>query len=117
MRRFKLNGRQLRILFVRFRRNYHGLCDPPGVTPREIWVDRRLRGRKLLEIVLHEVIHARFWELPERDVRNLALDLSRLIIRLGFRECPVARQERDERTKAAWRWKPTLDEVHTDGTQ
>jgi hypothetical protein len=113
MRRFNLNGRQLRILFVRFRRKYHGLCDPPGVKPREIWVDRRLKGRKLLEIVLHEVAHARFWWMPEKDVQRFARDLSRLIIRLGFRECSAARAERDRRTKAAWRWKPTKG--HTDG--
>jgi hypothetical protein len=106
MRRFKLSGKFLRILFVHYRKQFHGQCDPPQQKPREIWIDRRLAGQKLLEIVLHEAIHARLWRLKERDVREFARDLARLIYRLGFKECSDAKEQRKRKSREVWRNEP-----------
>lgn len=51
-----------------------------------IKVHQSLSGKKLLETVIHEVLHAEHWQIDEEYVNVTAADLARILWRVGFRE-------------------------------
>lgn len=81
--RIVLRGRR-----YRFRRaalkNALGYCDPPDKANKEIVIDSRLHGQKLVEIVLHEAMHACQWDLEESAVAAIAHDCARLLAKLSL---------------------------------
>jgi hypothetical protein len=59
-----------------------GTCDPPSVRRKEITVRDDLRGRELVDTIIHESLHAGGWhQLDEAFVDRLATDVSRLLWR------------------------------------
>jgi len=64
----------------------NGYCDAPDVPGKTIRVSTRLRGRKRLEIILHECLHAADWSKDESWVDETAKDLARILDRLGYRD-------------------------------
>ena len=60
-----------------------GLCYPPkDNTKSKILVNPHLEKKDIKEIILHEMLHAFFWELPEKKVQYLAKTASQIINRL-----------------------------------
>lgn len=62
-----------------------GLCDAPDATDKQITVRAGLRDRRLLEVFIHEFLHAAFWHLSEECVEQTARELSEFLWRLGYR--------------------------------
>lgn len=73
-----------RLQFCRLAKNY-GDIDPPTQTDKAIRIDSSLRGRKLLEILLHESHHGGDWRADEDHIRELSHDQSVMLWRLGYR--------------------------------
>ena len=62
-----------------------GLCDPPGKRNRQIQILKRLTGMQRLVIIIHELLHAEFWDLSEEEIKNAAEDIGRILWMLGYR--------------------------------
>lgn len=80
MRTVTINGKR----FKWYRQAVDGMCDPPG-RGAGINVDPRLKGRRELEVVIHECLHGAFWKLSERKVERFAADVARVLWRVGYR--------------------------------
>lgn len=62
-----------------------GLCDAPDRRSKKIKINKDLKGRLKLEIIIHESLHACAWDLDEEAVTETAKDISRLLYREGYR--------------------------------
>lgn len=77
-------GKRWQLRFTPLRKNY-GACDPPEVAAKEIVIDSTTRGRKRLDTLLHEMLHAANWHLDEEFVTQCAADMAKVLWRLGYR--------------------------------
>lgn len=62
----------------------HGECDAPSVKGKQIRIYGEQSGRQLVDTVIHEFLHAAFWDLDDEVVHEVAHDLARLLDRLGL---------------------------------
>ena len=58
-----------------------GETDYPG---REIRIDDRIAGQRLLDTLIHEGLHAALPHLTEHDVTAAATDIAPVLWRLGY---------------------------------
>lgn len=61
------------------RQNASGLCDPPHLQYPQIHIDPRLLTRRQLNVLIEEVFHAHFFEMPEYKARKFAANLGKLV--------------------------------------
>jgi len=62
-----------------------GYCTDPSFSNRVIKVHSQLTGDQELEFIIHEMIHACFWDLDEAVVKEVGQDLSKALWRMGYR--------------------------------
>ena len=61
-----------------------GICDYPDQTKtNSILVNPHQDPHKVLETVIHEMIHAYIWDLSETKVTRLARSIARILVDLG----------------------------------
>jgi len=86
---FLLGGVKWLLRLTRLRGNAAGwACMPDEKNPqiqRKILIDCRLKGRSLLETIIHECLHAIFPQLSEESVTAAARDIARVLWALGYR--------------------------------
>ena len=61
--------------------NHEGECH---YATRTLLVRATLRGEELLEVVIHELLHARFPDLCEETVLEVGQEMAAIIYALGF---------------------------------
>ena len=59
----------------------HGSCSRPDKAPREIKIRGDLAGRRLLDVLIHELTHAANWHIDEDHVNRFASDVARTLTR------------------------------------
>jgi hypothetical protein len=59
-----------------------GYCERPDKKNKKIVIEESLRGEKLLEILIHEQLHAALWVADEEWVEEVGVDLARNIRRV-----------------------------------
>lgn len=65
-----------------------GVTEAPDVPNKRILVRKGLREEKELEILIHEFLHACFWQIDEDEIYTSAKDIARELLRIGWRkEC------------------------------
>jgi hypothetical protein len=64
------------------REQAHGIAESDGI----IYIDPRLRGRKELEILIHETYHLLEPEASEEDVIEKSVILTKLLWKMGYRK-------------------------------
>lgn len=64
---------------------FDGTCTGPDGYPPHITINHTLRGRRLLETLIHEGIHASDFEMDEKKVTRIARDLAKFLHRWGYR--------------------------------
>lgn len=86
VRKHKFNDKTYHIVWRKPRGN-EGICSPPTQEPqsRSIFVNPRLNAKDFMEIILHEGMHAEQWYLDEDTVQRIALNLSDLLWKCGYR--------------------------------
>lgn len=82
-----LLGKCWTLRFVRglHRKSLRGECDPPEARGKEIRIDAELVGEELLEVLVHEMLHAANWHAAEEWVEDTSRDVARALTRLGYR--------------------------------
>jgi len=83
--RINILGRYWTLSFVRMVNGSHGDCDGPHVPAKTIRIDSQITGERELEVILHELRHAADWGQSEEYVRQEAIDVARILWRLGYR--------------------------------
>jgi len=87
MLRINIGGKRWFIWFVRSREipaDRDGDCGYAGSKP-SIRIRRSLKGRRALNVLVHEVLHASRPELSEEAVTETANDIERVLWRCGYR--------------------------------
>jgi len=77
-------GKRWNLKFVALKVN-RGDCSPPESARKVIRVHAGLRGEERLEVLLHELLHASHWIVDEEHVRRSAVDIARVLWRVGYR--------------------------------
>lgn len=62
-----------------------GLCDDPSCKKPEVWINPKLKERRFIEVLTEELIHAHIWDKNEKTVRKLAYNLTKILIKVGFK--------------------------------
>jgi hypothetical protein len=64
-----------------------GYCDHPQTQAKKIVIDSRLKDRRELEVLIHEMLHAVDWHKDEHSfIEPVAEDVARALWRLGYRK-------------------------------
>ena len=80
-------GKRWRLRFTNLKKD-NGDCDAPDVKNKEIRVRSNLKGELRLETIIHECLHAADWHKDESYIEQKAIDLARILWRLGYRQLP-----------------------------
>lgn len=64
------------------REQAHGIAESDGI----IYIDPRLRGRKEMEMLIHETYHLLEPEASEEEVIQKSVILTKLLWRMGYRK-------------------------------
>lgn len=67
------------------KRHERGRCDSPFSPNKKILIDSRLEGEEKLEVLIHEMLHAAFWNIDEWYIDKSAKDISHVLWRLGYK--------------------------------
>src|SRR5688572_15329806 len=80
-------GRVWRLRYVPRLAECLGDCDDPAQKGRTIRISREAKGRKELEMLLHEMQHACNWvQASEEYVTRSSHDMANVLWRLGYRK-------------------------------
>jgi hypothetical protein len=63
----------------RFKFKVDGMCDNPESQKPSILIDPELKDRRQLNVLIEEIFHAHFWDLPEKKARKFAANLGKAI--------------------------------------
>lgn len=62
-----------------------GSCCHPQEPGKKIMIRDDLEGLEELDTLIHEMLHAAFWDLKEEAVNEAAEDIAKALWRLGYR--------------------------------
>lgn len=79
VRRVRIRNHFYKVEFKKLRRD-DGACSPPSESNRTIEIESRIQNPfRLMEVALHEGLHAAFWDMSEEAIGEAASDIARLI--------------------------------------
>jgi hypothetical protein len=81
-----IRGKRYRLLYTRLPDDAFGLCDAPDTEGKRIRIRKGLRGRQELDTLIHEMLHAAYWDMDEGAVHDAAHDIAAVLWRLGYRK-------------------------------
>lgn len=84
--RIRIRGKFWNFVFGRTGKKYDGHCEGPQVLNKTIAICEKLKGERKLDVIIHEILHAAYWDLSEEAIEETGRDLSRILWRLGYRE-------------------------------
>lgn len=77
---FKILGKRWRLKLSRLRGDKHGYCDPPNKRSKTITLDTTPRRKwRVVEDIIHEVMHAGDWYKDEEWVAEFCRDLAHIL--------------------------------------
>ena len=82
--RIRLAGKRYNL--VRCDISHHGECESPGTKGKKIRIKESIKGRTLLDTLIHESLHACLWMADEEWVAQTASDISHVLWRCGYRQ-------------------------------
>jgi len=62
-----------------------GLCDSPAGKNKTIKIKKNMSDFNELETIIHESLHACFWDIDEEAIHESSGDIARILWRLNFR--------------------------------
>jgi len=82
--RLQLGGKYYTLRFCALRK-HKGECDAPTVKNKEIRIKKDLPEPEQLEVTVHELLHAVFWQGDEEWVERSGVEISAALWKLGWR--------------------------------
>jgi hypothetical protein len=77
-----INGKRWRLIFTSQLGDCRGICDHPDAVGKRIRIRNGLPREELIEVLLHELLHAADWSKGESWVERTACDLARVLEQL-----------------------------------
>ena len=62
----------------------YGDCSNPNIPNRTIRYLSGLKGEKRLDVLIHEMLHACFWDISEESIEESSSDVARALWRFGW---------------------------------
>jgi hypothetical protein len=84
-RHIVIRGRRYRLLYTRLPGDCFGVCDAPDAEGKRIRIRKGIRGKQELDTLIHEMLHAAFWDMDEEAINDTAHDIAAVLWRLGYR--------------------------------
>lgn len=80
-------GHKYKVLFKKLppRCSYMGLCEDPEDESPKIVINSKLKGKGLMNTLIHEFAHAFFWESTEKNVTIFANKITKILYQMGWR--------------------------------
>jgi hypothetical protein len=78
MRKYNIRG--VKYLVKKARIKDRGVCDSPKAEAPTIKYSNTLKGEELLEVLIHEVLHACLWDLDEHAIDESAVIISKVLL-------------------------------------
>lgn len=85
IRAHTFRGKQYSIVFAKLHKDADGTCSHPESKRKLITIAPQLTGERLLDTLIHEPLHAMFWDMDEEAIASAATDLARWLRRNGYR--------------------------------
>jgi len=63
----------------------YGRCSSPNDPGRIIQYDVSLTGQRRLDVFIHEMLHACFWDISEEGIQFASIDIAKSLWRFGYR--------------------------------
>jgi len=63
-----------------------GLCFDPESDEAKIYIRKQLQNKRKLNVLIEEITHAFFWEMPEYRVRKFSAQLGKIIYHLFIKK-------------------------------
>ena len=79
-----IRGKRWKLVMGDPGRGTYGICDSPEVKGKKITIKKNLKGEKLFDTLIHEMLHAACWDMDEYAVAQTAADIARVFKRLGL---------------------------------
>ena len=88
---FTLRGKRYQIVRVRQPLIVDGMecdgtCEPRDLPRPKIRVVHGLNDERELDVFIHEMLHACFWDLDETPITEAATDIASVLFKLGYRK-------------------------------
>lgn len=82
--RAKIRGHEWSLRYVKKvdKKGHRGEAD---ISSMKIKVKKGMSSLDTLEVTLHELLHAAYWDLDEEAITEAARDISKVLHRLGYR--------------------------------
>lgn len=79
-----LRRRRYRMMSHRLDKNTGGYCNPPMEPGRDIGICSTIKDPEIiLEILIHEMLHACHWDLDESVIEESAACIAKALVKLG----------------------------------
>lgn len=62
-----------------------GLTEAPDSEAKRIFIAEETKGERRLDTLIHEALHACFWDLAEESISTAARDIAHMLWRIGYR--------------------------------
>jgi hypothetical protein len=62
-----------------------GSCDSPYSRNKKIRIWKGLKDEEKLEVLIHEMLHAAFWQIDEHYIAEAAKDIAKILWKLGYK--------------------------------
>jgi hypothetical protein len=85
-RHIVIRGKRYRLRYQRLPADAFGMCDPPDAEDKAIRIRKGIKGRQELDTLIHEMLHAAYWDMDEGAVNDAAHDIAAVLWRLGYRK-------------------------------
>lgn len=83
MKTVTIRGKRWRVIRSRVPPDRDGDCDHPASKQKTIRIRRGLKDWRYLEVLIHEMLHASFWDVSEEAVTETAADITSALKSLG----------------------------------
>ena len=75
--------------------NADGLCDPPDYRGPKIHISPDLTPKREMSVMIEEMMHAFFWEIPEKEVRRFCGCVTNILHKDGWRQTVQTTPKKD----------------------
>jgi len=97
--RIRLAGK--RYTLIRCDISHHGECESPITKGKKVRIKKGIKGRHLLDTLIHESLHACLWMADEEWIAQTATDISYILWRCGYRQDLDKAEKIEEEKKSA----------------
>lgn len=84
--RIRIRGKYWQLVYdSHLPKDCDGLCDAPDLDKKRIRIRSTLTEQTELETLIHECLHAAFWDADEYAISETSCDIAKVLWKLGYK--------------------------------